>query len=196
MTASDPGTAEGRTRGRIDDTTLAVRAQEGDASALESLLRRYQDPMYRVAVRVLGNPSDAEDAVQEAFVAAWRSLARYRGGAQFSTWLYRIVTNRCLNTIRARPPHPTMPLDEYNRAIVTGPGTSPGAASVVSGERAALRDALMALGVEQRMCWVLRENDGLGYDEIGEIVGLSPDAVRGRIHRARRNLAQSMRDWQ
>ncbi len=180
----------------VDDGTLAVRAQEGDVAALERLFRRHQQAMFRLALRILGDHSDAEDALQEAFVAAWRNLDSYRGQAVFSTWLYRIVTNRCLNMTRARHHHLTVTLDAAETMLVAGAKDSPEAAGVVDAEHQALRHALMTLPADQRACWVLRENDRLGYHEIGEIIGISPDAVRGRIHRARRSLVQIMRDWQ
>lgn len=192
---SQPSPPDRSSVAAIDDVTLAVRAQQGDLRSFEVLLRRHQQAMYRVALRVLGDPGDAEDAVQEAFVACWRSLDSYRGDAAFSSWLYRIVTNRCLTMIRSRRRHPTSPLDDSERTVAQ-PGASPERAAETDAEMAAVAGAVAALPVEQRICWVLRENDRLGYDEIAHIVGATPDAVRGRIHRARQTLARHMQAWQ
>jgi RNA polymerase sigma-70 factor (ECF subfamily) len=178
----------------LDDATLAARAGDGDVAALETLFRRYQQRMYRAARRILGDPRDAEDAVQEAFVSAWRRLDSYRGEASFSSWLYRIVTNRCLTMTRSRHRDLT-PLDAVERVVAASASRGPEAEATVSAGRDALQAALMELPAEQRTCWVLRENDGLGYVEIADIVGSSPDAVRGQIHRARVTLMGRMRAW-
>lgn len=85
-------------------------ARAGDVEAFEALVRRYQLPMYRVALRMLASEGDAEDATQEAFILAWQNLARFRGESAYSTWLYRIVTNRCLNARASHPP--SEPLEE------------------------------------------------------------------------------------
>jgi RNA polymerase sigma-70 factor (ECF subfamily) len=162
-------------------------------ASLERLLRRHQQAMFRLAYRLLNDRGDAEDAVQDAFVSAWRRLDTYRGDAAFSSWLYRIVTNRCFNMTRSRRPVAT--LDAAETVIAASGHNSPENEATATAERAALQRALQELPVDQRACWVLRENDGLGYDEIAGIIGGTPDAVRGKIHRARHTLAQRMREW-
>lgn len=176
----------------LDDLTLVVRAQEGDTRAFEVLVRRHQRRLYRLAVRLLGNPSDAEDAVQEAFVAAWRQLRGFRGDAAFSSWMYRIVTNRCLKLMRTR--RPIVPLDDLGD-LPSPDGASPGHAAETTGRAAALQRAVQNLPTDQRTCWALRDLHGLSYEDIAAIVGASPDAVRGRLHRARRTLAEVMTPW-
>jgi RNA polymerase sigma-70 factor (ECF subfamily) len=176
----------------LDDLTLVVRAQEGDTRAFEILVRRHQRPLYRLAVRLLDNRSDAEDAVQEAFVAAWRRLGGFRGEAAFSSWMYRIVTNRCLKLLRRRPPVTTLE-DLGDRPDPDG--ASPENSAERQDRAAALQRALQDLSIEQRACWVLRELHGLSYEDIAAIVGASPDAVRGRLHRARCTLAEVMTPW-
>lgn len=190
--------------GPLDDMTLVVRAQEGDAAAFGVLVHRHQRTLYGLAVRILGNTADAEDAVQESFIAAWRRLPEFRGSAAFSSWMYRIVTNRCLNLARSR--RPTVPLDEMDEtrdAAGRGGPRLVGPPSPESPERqvetnetvTALLRALDHLTVEQRACWVLRELHGMDYAEIARATGSTPDAVRGRIFRARRELAEAMRSW-
>ena len=176
----------------FDDLTLVVRAQEGDVRAFETLVRRYQRRFYRLAMRLLGHRSDAEEAVQEAFVAAWRALPGFRGEAAFSSWMYRIVTNRCLQLLRTRRPVTT--LDELPDQP-NPEGTSPEHLAETQDRATALQRALLDLPTDQRTCWILRELHGLGYEDIATIVAASPDAVRGRLHRARRTLAEVMTPW-
>jgi RNA polymerase sigma-70 factor (ECF subfamily) len=178
---------------------LITRAQQGDTAAFEALLARHRSLALRLAARVLGrtaSPADAEDAVQDAFLSAWRRLPEFRGEASFSRWMCRIVTNRCLNLARSH--RPTMPLE----GVLDGAG-EPAAASGQSPERRAeagaallaLRAALAALTPSQRACWLLAELHGLSYQEIATVVRSTPQAVRGRIFRARRDLAAAMRAW-
>ncbi len=176
----------------LDEQTLVVRAQEGDAAAFEQLARRHQAALYRLAVRVLGNPTDAEDALQDALLDAWRRIGRFRGDSAFSTWMYRVVTNRCLGVLRRRPP--TAPVHEMAEPA-TAPGRSPEHVVEVDAGMDALRAALRQLPDGQRVCWVLRELEGLSYAEIAEVTGASETAVRGRIHRARTRLAEVMGPW-
>lgn len=176
----------------FDDLTLVVRAQEGDTRAFEALVRRHQRMLYRLAVRLLDSSSDAEDAVQEAFVTAWRRLEGFRGEAAFSSWMYRIVTNRCLRVLSRR--RSAIPLENLDDR--PGPdGASPEQAAESGDRAAALRRALQALPPDQRACWVLRELHGLSYEDIAAIVGSGPEAVRGRLYRARRRLAEVMTPW-
>ncbi|WP_308405824.1 RNA polymerase sigma factor [Streptomyces tardus] len=190
-------TGEDTTPGRVDsarsDTLLAVRAGEGDEKAFETLVRRHTPVLLTLGVRMLGNQADAEDAVQDAFVSAWRRLPDFRGDASFLTWMYRIMTNRCLNVLRSR--RPTEPI---------GPGEEPSApehqsSPVKAAEGAAavqdLTGALATLSPGQRACWVLRELHGLSYREISEVLDISEQAVRGRIFRVRRFLTEAMSAW-
>ncbi|MEQ3553061.1 sigma-70 family RNA polymerase sigma factor [Pseudonocardia nematodicida] len=176
-----------------DEPTLIARAQDGDRHAFAELARRHQDALYRVAVRVLGHRADAEDALQEALLDAWRRIGTFRGEAAFSTWMYRIVTHRC--TAQLRRAKRTVPLPDDDAPGIADRGGSPERAAEVDAELAALSRALETLPADQRTCWVLRELEGLGYAEISEITGASGTAVRGRIHRARTALAERMRAW-
>ena len=95
---------------RVADRVLVDAARAGDVEAFEVLVRRHQGRVYRVALRLLGSDADAQDAAQETFIRAWRGLGRFRGESAVSTWLYRIVTNRCLNVIAARRPAESLDL--------------------------------------------------------------------------------------
>ncbi|MDC2958411.1 sigma-70 family RNA polymerase sigma factor [Streptomyces gilvifuscus] len=180
-------------RAGTDDDLLAVRAAEGDEDAFALLVRRHAPTLLRLATSLLGSRAEAEDAVQDAFLSAWRRLPEFQGRSAFGTWMYRIVTNRCLNVLRAR--RPVTPLDAA--------GDPPAAEHTVSPARIAeardavreLREALGRLSPEQRACWVLRELDGRSYEFIADTVGISQDAVRARVFRARRCLTQALGAW-
>lgn len=189
-TRPDPPGSGGPDPDELDESTLVVRAQEGDVRAFETLARRHQAALYRLAVRVMGDPGEAEDALQEALIDAWRRIAKFRGDSAFSTWMYRVVTNRCIGMLRRRRP---VPVDQVEDVIASP--DSPERTAEIDASMAALGQALQGLRDDVRICWVLRELEGLGYTEIAEITGASEDAVRGRIHRARVQLAEVMRPW-
>lgn len=176
-----------------EDALLVVRAAEGDDEAFEALVHRHAPVLLRLATRLLGSPTEAEDAVQEAFVSAWRKLPEFRGDARFGTWMHRIVTNRCLNVLRSR--QPVTALDSVPEPQAPEHQVSPPRAAEA---HAAVRDlsrAIEGLSPEQRVCWVLRELDGVPYESIAESVGISQEAVRGRVFRARRYLTEAMAGW-
>ncbi|MEU9237217.1 RNA polymerase sigma factor [Streptomyces subrutilus] len=172
---------------------LAVRAREGDDEAFAVLVRRHSSHLLALAQHLLGNRADAEDAVQEAFLSAWRQLPEFRHSASFGTWMYRIVTNRCLNVLRRRPR--PVPLESVAEPAAADPSSSPPRAAETEAATTALVRALMELRPELRACWVLRELHGLHYDEIAHVLGASEQTVRGRISRARRALMEAMRPW-
>ncbi|MDL4818553.1 RNA polymerase sigma factor [Actinomadura opuntiae] len=177
-----------------DDAALVLRAQGGDTTAFERLVRRYSGPVYRIALRILNDAQAAEDVAQEAFVTAWRRLSDLRDGQAFAAWLYRIATTRALAAARQRTPDPGL------ESVGGEPGPAPAAADpeqhALAGDLlGALWRALARLTAQQRACWVLKELEGLSYDEIAEVTRTGPDAVRGRIHRARVRLAEELSAW-
>ncbi|MEV8566511.1 sigma-70 family RNA polymerase sigma factor [Streptomyces sp. NPDC051322] len=181
------------TQAGLDDALLTVRAAEGDEESFAVLVRRHAPALVRLATRLLGSRSEAEDAVQDAFISAWRRLPEFRGQASFGTWMYRIVTNRSLNTLRARPPQ--VPLEAVNEMAAPEHTVAP---DRIAEARAAVRDvhqALSGLSAEQRTCWVLRELDGQSYAFIADTVGITQQAVRARVFRARRYLTDELGDW-
>ncbi|MFB6820670.1 RNA polymerase sigma factor [Streptomyces virginiae] len=177
----------------VGDELLAVRAAEGDQVAFEVLVQRHSASMLQLAERLMGSRAEAEDAVQDAFISAWRKLPEFRGDAGFGTWLHRIVTNRCLNLLRARKP--STALDTVPEPTAPDHRSSPARAAE---SQAAARDLGLALGglsVEQRVCWVRREIEGRPYESIAQEVRISPEAVRARVFRARRVLTEAMAAW-
>jgi RNA polymerase sigma-70 factor (ECF subfamily) len=171
------------------DADLVSRAQAGRLDAFEELVRRHRLGTYRVALRMLGNETDAEDAAQDAFVQAWRNLAGFRADAAFSTWMYRIVSNRCLNMLRAR--RRTEPLPEDREA----PTSRPDRIAEGRWQVEDLARAIARLTPEQRAPLVLRELEGCSYEEIADALDLSMSAVKSRLHRARLELVAAMRSW-
>lgn len=180
-------------RGDTDDALLAVRAAEGDEDAFAVLVQRHAPALIRLATRLLDTRVEAEDAVQDAFLSAWRRLPEFHGHASFGTWMYRIVTNRCLNVLRSR--RPVASLEAAGDVPAAEHATSP--ARIAEGRDAVreVREALDLLSAEQRACWVLRELDGRSYEFIADAVGISQEAVRARVFRARRCLTQALGAW-
>lgn len=178
--------------GRTGDDRLVSAVLAGDPDAFPELVRRHYRPVYAVAYRMLGQRSDAEDATQETFERAWLSVGGFRGDAAFRTWLYRIATNVCIKAQRRR-----------RREVPTELTTETGEPAerrtdqmVEEDMRAAsVRAAVAALPDDQRAPLVLREFGDCSYDEIAEILRITPDAVRGRLHRARLELLEAMRAW-
>jgi RNA polymerase sigma-70 factor (ECF subfamily) len=174
---------------QVSDRFLVGAAQAGDRHAFEALVRRHQGAVYRVALHMLGSEVDAEDAANEALVQAWRALSTFRGESAFSTWLYRIVTNRCVNARAAR--HSIEPLPE----VLIDRDSDPAEALAQSERLDALARGVLALPAEQRAALVLRELEGLSYEQIAEVVGVTVSAVKGRIHRARLGLLKASAAW-
>ncbi|MET8468867.1 RNA polymerase sigma factor [Streptomyces sp. NPDC006422] len=179
--------------GGTPDALLAVRAAEGDEDAFAVLVQRHAPALLRLATRLLGSRTEAEDAVQDAFVSAWRRLPEFRGAAAFGTWMYRIVTNRCLNVLRSR--RPVVPLEKVPDVAAPEHAVSPARITEARDAVRELGEALDQLSAEQRACWVLRELDGRPYDFIADTVGISQEAVRARVFRARRTLTQALGAW-
>ena len=173
----------------LTDGDLVSRAQSGQLDAFEELVRRHRLATYRVALRMLGDESDAEDATQDAFVQAWRNLGGFRADAAFSTWMYRIVTNRCLNMVRAR--RRTEPLPDDREA----PASRPDRIAEARWQVEDLKLAILRLTPEQRAPLVLRELQGCSYEEIAQALDLSISAVKSRLHRARLELLAAMGSW-
>ena len=183
----------GPVAGAPDDATLVIRAREGDLTAFEALLRRYQKRIYQLALRMTSNRADAEDIVQEVFVTAWRRLPEIQREAAFSGWLYTTATNRCLTLLRRR--RPIAELDDTTTPAANDPMEDPEVAAQTGAQLAALTQALGLLTDEQRAVWLLREAHGRSYDEIAHVIDTTPDAVRGRLFRARAQLAEAMSSW-
>jgi RNA polymerase sigma-70 factor (ECF subfamily) len=166
-----------------DDDALAERAARGDASALDELLRRHTTLVHGVCRRVLGDPDDALDAMQEALLSIARKIHTFDGRARFSTWCYRVATNAALDEARRRNrrPRPTETLPETTRGIVS--------ADSQIADRLDIDAALAHLSPDYRAAVALRDLVGMDYAEIADVLGIPPGTVRSRIARGRAALA-------
>ncbi|GAA4299217.1 RNA polymerase sigma factor [Actinokineospora soli] len=148
--------------------------------AFDELVREHTDRMYRVALRVCGDPAEAEDVVQDAWIAAWRALPTFRGEAKVSTWLYRIVSNTAVAHVRRR--RAVVPLDSVE---VVDQRPTPEGRTLLAERAAAVHRAIAALEPTQRVPLVLREFEGLSYAEVAEVLGVDVAVLHRRLHRAR-----------
>ena len=177
---------------RSQEQQLVSAARGGDLDAFEALVRLYEKRVFALAVRMCGSREDAAEASQEAFLAAWQGLAFFRGESSFSTWLYRLTSNACVDLLRREGRHraaagPSLD-DEEAGLDVPDQTLSP----QDEAERRELRESidrgLEALTPEHRQVLVLREMHQLSYDEIADVLSLDVGTVKSRISRARKQL--------
>jgi RNA polymerase sigma-70 factor (ECF subfamily) len=175
----------------VSDSYLVARARDGYLDAYELLVQRHSAMAYRVALRLCGDHYDAQDIAQEAFIAAWQNLDRFRADSSFSTWLYQIVTRRSLNKVsRGRVADLVNLLDE-----TADPDTEPDARAERNQAVDAVTDALATLPFPQRTVIVLHHFEGLSYAEVAKVTGSSVPAVRSHLFRARRTLGKTLEGW-
>ena len=177
------------------DAELVARARGGDGGAFGELIRRHHARIAGLCVSLLGGPSQADDAAQEIFLKAYQSLDKFRGTSAFSTWLYRIASNHCLDVLRAQSRRRSESLEaalehEGGRLerLLTEPDAQKKAEDADLVER-----ALGALPPDYRLILTLRESQGLSYEEIMETMDCSMDSVKARLRRARESLEEVLR---
>ena len=179
------------------EAVLIARLQHGDGHAYEVLVRRYSARMLAVARRLLRNEEDARDAVQDAFMNAFRALPRFRADAKLSTWLYRIVTNAALMTLRSANRHPEVSLEPLLPTFAEdGHHTEPVDPLPVTAEaalqsketRALVRACIEQLPTQYRAVVILRDIEELDTAEVAAMLGITENAVKIRLHRARQAL--------
>lgn len=168
-----------------------ARAQRGDVGAFEELIRRTYGLVLSVCRGVCGSGGEAEDAAQETFVRAWRALPGFRGDAAVTTWLYRIATNVSLTAVRRR--RPTAQPDEL--PDIADVRDDPSATAEGFERVAVVRAALAELSDDARAAFVLRDVEGLSYDDIADALGISLGAVKSRIFRARQHIAGALQAY-
>lgn len=174
------------------DHELIRRYLAGDAGAFDILMQRHQARVYSVCLRVIGNPDDAADAAQDAFVMALRKLGQFRGDSAFTTWMHRVAVNACYDVLRKRARQPMLHLVSGEDSPVLEPGPPhPDHAEEVAGTRDAAA-ALALVPQEFRVALVLADVQDLPYDEIAKILDVPVGTVKSRVHRGRLALARAM----
>ena len=168
------------------------RAVRGDERAFEALIEPYADATYRLCLRMMGNEQDAADMAQEAFLRAWRSLSSYKGQSRFSTWLYRVTSNVCLDELRRGKRRKASSLDERIDAgwAPVDDMDTPEHHAMRTEQRRALERAIHELPEDMRSAVVLRDIQGCSYDEIADILGANVGTIKSRISRARARLRE------
>ena len=187
----------GREAGSPSDDELLAAARRGDASALETLLVRYQPHLYRFGLRMCGNVDDAGDVAQESLISMARSVRDFRGDSSVSSWLYTIARRFCIKKRRRSKfaPGREESLDAPATNVaqhLTDPMPNPEQAAANRELATALTHAIDALGPSQREVLVLRDVEGLSAPEVARILGVSVDAVKSRLHRARAAIREEL----
>ncbi len=181
----------------LSDEQLIERIRQGDSTAFQALVEKYQRKLYAVAYGLLGNREDALDSVQEAFVKAYRSLDRFKGESSFYTWLYRITVNAAIDIGRKQDRRNEVefleevePGEEKGEYPVASPGETPAEQLMRKELGALIEDAIQQLPPEQRTAIVLREIEGLSYREIAKLMRCSEGTVMSRLHYGRKKLQE------
>lgn len=181
---------------REEELTLVLLVKSGNSAAYEKLVLENQTRVYNLALRMVGNEEDAYDMSQEAFIKAFNSIGNFRGESRFSVWLYRLTTNVCLDFLRSRSrkAHDSLTFsddeDDGKELEIPDERFSPETLAEKSELRDAVRRGLQNLPADYRMILLLREIDGLSYDEISSALSLESGTVKSRIFRARKKLCE------
>ena len=185
---------------REQEAAIVRKVLGGDANAFETLVLEYEKNVYNIALRMTGNSEDAADMTQEAFIKAYDSLQSFRGDSKFSVWLYRIVSNVCRDFLRSKNRRPTVSLSvedddgEDAQLDVADESQSPELLLDRKLTRDSVRRGLDSLPPDYRQILLLREIQGLSYDEIAQALSLEVGTVKSRIFRARKRLCTFLID--
>ncbi len=175
------------------DATLVAYARRGDEGAFEELVRRYRNDVYRLACHFVHDREEAWDLSQEVFIKAYRALWRFRGEAQFKTWLMHIVANQCRDHLRRqRPPLDARTLEEEPRIVRAASRCEPDRVAEARELGQAIEQALESLPHKHRTAFILREYEGLSYEEMARTMRCRMGTVMSRLHHARRKLQDKL----
>jgi RNA polymerase sigma-70 factor (ECF subfamily) len=188
------------------DRHLVRRLKQGDEAAFRELVHTYQNRIFGLMLRMIGNRQEAEDLAQEVFIIVYRAIGNYRGEGRFYTWLYRVATNTCKNRIKylkGRNFHRSLDIDETPQAqmpaaetgaVITFQSQVPGPEAVTEGMRMEkiVQRELAALDPDHRLLIVLRDVQGMSYQDIIKITGLQEGTLKSRLHRARLALKERL----
>lgn len=179
----------------MDEQKLISRVVKGDASAFNELLGMHEKKMYAVCLRICTNPEDAQDCLQEAMLRIYRSISSFKGQSSFSTWVYRIAMNTCLDELRKKKNKQTTsldglldmgwsPSDDYD---------TPEHHTIAAQKRSAIQNAISDLPEDMRSAIVLRDIEGFSYEEISGMLGINVGTIKSRISRGREKLREKIR---
>ena len=177
---------------RSAELALVERCRRGDITAFEELYRAHAGRLYSLACRMLGNPADAEDLLQEIFLSAYRKLDSFRGDAALGTWLYRLATNQILDHVRSRAARTSQLTDAIDDAS-TLPDASGHRLADRAIERIDLERAMSQLPEGCRAAFVLHDVEGLEHGEVAEILGIAEGTSKSQVHKARLRLRAELR---
>lgn len=196
--------------GRVSDEELVARSKARDFDAFEELVTRHEDRVYRLAMRMMRNESDAQEVLQESLMSAWRSLPTFEGKAQFGSWLYRIAANAALMMLRSRRRHPQISVEELGPDALDQPQDPALASQLGAGLdwskrpdeqlqseelRQHIQAAVDALPETTRTVFLVRDVEGLSTEETADMLGITIPTVKTRLHRARLSLRRAIGDY-
>jgi len=194
--------ARGANLEAADERELVQWSRNGDLSAYDELIRRFQERIYATLYNMTSNHEDAADLTQEAFVKAWQALKSFKGDSSFFTWVYRIAVNRTLNFLKSRKKRLHMSLNDLDSGVERNPDL----VNLVSHDtprrnvgleelKEKLNEALQQLSESHRMVVILHDIQGLPHDEIATILDCNPGTVRTRLYYARQQLQGLLSDY-
>jgi len=183
----------------MNETELIASICAGDHAAFKQLFDAYVGQIFNLCYRMLGNREEAEDATQDVFLNAYKSMKRLRSDARICAWLYRIAVNHCINHQKRKKRAQLLSLDAlfatpHETAIgaITSPGEPPDLALEKSESARAVQRAIDSLPEQQRTAVILHRYEGFSYQEIADVMGCSVSSVESRLHRAKRSLAKKL----
>jgi RNA polymerase sigma-70 factor, ECF subfamily len=202
----DHSSAPAGAAARLSDEILVDRARGKDEAAFEELVTRYEDKLYRLAMRFVRNETDAQEILQDAFLSAWRNLPTFEGRAQFGSWMYRVTVNAALMLLRSRNRHPEVGVDEVEPTALNDAVAENGQMMRSNADwsqrpddqlqsdelRKHIQISVDALPEGLRTVFLLRDVEELSTEDTAELLGLSVPAVKTRLHRARLALREAI----
>ncbi len=174
-----------------DEEKRVRAAQKGDPRAFEELMQQYERTIYGIALRMSGNACDAQDLMQEAMLRIYRHIGSFKGNAKFSTWVFRVTTNVCLDAFRRKRPEQSMESLSESGMQFESPD-SPEKHRERSELAESIQAAIGALPEDLRVAVILRDIQGFAYDEIADITGANPGTVKSRISRGRSKIRETL----
>ena len=192
--------------GDVADEVLVERARAKDEPAFEELVNRYENKLYRLAMRFVRNETDAQEILQDAFLSAWRNLPSFEGRAQFGSWMYRVTVNAALMLLRSRNRHPEVTVDDIEPTVLNDAVAESGQLMRANSDwsqrpdeqlqseemRAHIQTSVNALPDGLRTVFLLRDVEEMSTEDTAEMLGLSVPAVKTRLHRARLALREAI----